>query len=451
MPTPTPWPSIDERRERGKKLRDSRPRSALAEWAPAPDRPDVVELMRREVVQRPAELLRLRWERMTASPFACFRGAVGVWAFDVGPRPAIGLDAQLCGDAHLLNLGAYSAPDGHLVFDLNDFDHTCRGPVEWDLQRLAVSIVLAGREASQRESACHDAVAGMVASYREAVGQFAEMSAIDVARFEISPASGRRPLAPIFARAARENAAKRFKKATAPDPDGGRAEFRDEPPILRRLTDADVDRVLVALSEYRTTLGAGRQQLLDAYRPHDVASRVQGVGSFGVSCWLVLLYGTGPDDPLFLQVKQVDACAWTPWLPALTPPHHGQRAAEGQARTQTVSDPFLGWTQVGDAQCLVRQWSDHKASCEVDTLTGRALEDYAELCGHVLAKAHARTGDAAALAGYCGTGDNLDVALARFALAYADQAEADHGRLIAASRAGALAPPTAAAAPASAR
>jgi uncharacterized protein (DUF2252 family) len=197
-------------------------------------------------------------------------------------------------------------------------------------------------------------------------------------------------------------------------------------------------------------LGAGRQQLLDAYRPHDVASRVQGVGSFGVSSWLMLLYGTGPDDPLFLQIKQIDGCAWESWLPAPLPSHHGRRAAEGQARTQTVSDPFLGWTQVGDAQCLVRQWSDHKASCEVDTLTGRSLADYAELCGHVLAKAHARTGDAAALAGYCGTGDNLDVALADFALEYADQAEDDHARLVAALRAGALTT-AAAAAPASAR
>jgi uncharacterized protein (DUF2252 family) len=186
--------------------------------------------------------------------------------------------------------------------------------------------------------------------------------------------------------------------------------------------------VFAALSEYRTTLGAGRQQVLDAYHPHAVAARAQGTDSLGLACWVVLCYGNGARDPLFLQIKEIAPSAWGRDAEV----HAGRRAAEAQARTQTVSDPFLGWATVDRAACLVRQWSDHKASCKVEMLGGRALGEYAALCGQVLAKAHARTGDAAMLAGYVGGGDNLDRAIAAFAVAYADLAEADHARVAAA-------------------
>jgi uncharacterized protein (DUF2252 family) len=417
--------SIDERRARGKALREALPRSAHATWTP-PDR-DPLAILERAIVGRDPERVALRWSRMIASTFSCYRGAVALFAHDVAPMPVAGIEVQLCGDAHLFNLGAYAAPDGHLVFDLNDFDHACRGPFEWDLRRLAASVVLAGREGGQKDAACKDAVTAMVASYRAAIDRYSAMRVLEVARLEISPADGHRPLAAIFERAMRDTPERLVKRATEATPDG-LARFKHDPPGLRPLDAAAAAPVLAALSEYRTSLGAGRQQVLDGYRPHAVAARAQGTDSLGLASWVVLCYGNGARDPLFLQVKQIAPSAWGREADM----HAGRRAAEAQARTQTVSDPFLGWATVGDAQCLVRQWSDHKASCKVEMLTGRALGEYAALCGQVLAKAHARTGDAAMLAGYCGGGDNLDRAIAAFAIAYADEAEKDHDRVVAA-------------------
>lgn len=425
---PEPIASVADRRAKGKQLRDKVHRSDHGACALRHDRPDPLALFQGEITARRADLLPIRWGRMAASPFACFRGTAGVMAFDVGRHPSAGLDVQLTGDAHLLNLGAYAAPDGHLVFDLNDFDHACRGPFEWDLKRLAVSFVLAGREAGQHEGGCRDAATVMVASYRTSLERFAQMRVLELARYEITPGSSQRGLSPVFDKAARDTPSRLLKKVTEPD-GTGRARFRAEPPILRPLVEAEVSDVLSGLAAYRDSLGAGRQQVLDAYRLHDLAFRVVGVGSVGVDAYLILLYGNGAEDPLFLQIKQVDGCCWEPYLPGYKIDHHGRRAAEAQARTQTVSDPFLGWTRIAGKDYLVRQWSDHKASIAVETLTGRSLLDYAELCGEVLAKSHARTGDAAMLAGYCGSGDHLDQAIAKFASWYADRAEQDHARL----------------------
>lgn len=416
-----------DRRARGKARRDAMPRSAQASWA-AVDR-DPVAIIERAIAGRDPERVALRWQRMTESAFAYFRGSVVVFAHDVAPLAAAGLDVQLCGDAHLFNLGAYAAPDGHLVFDLNDFDHACRGPFEWDLRRLAVSVVLAGREAGQKAAACRDAAAAMVAGYRGELDRCAGMRVLDVARLEVSPADGHRPLAPIFARAARDTPERLVRRATITDADG-LVRFKDDPPGLRPLDGDAAAPVLAALSGYRTTLGAGRQQVLDAYQPVHVAARAQGLDSLGLASWLVLAFGNGPRDPLFLHLKEIAPSAWGREADL----HAGRRAAEAQARTQTVSDPFLGWATVGGAPCVVRQWSDHKARSTVEMLAGRALAEYAALCGQVLAKAHARTGDAATLAGYAGGGDNLDRALAAFALAYADQVEADFARVVAARR-----------------
>ncbi|HTJ44525.1 MAG TPA: DUF2252 domain-containing protein [Kofleriaceae bacterium] len=419
--------SPDERRARGKALREALPRSSLGAWAPSAR--DAIAILSRAVVGRDPSRVELRWSRMAESPLACFRGAITLFATDVMREPTAGVEVQLCGDAHLFNLGAYAAPDGHLVFDLNDFDHACRGPFEWDLRRLAASVVLAGREAGQREGACRDAVSSMVASYREAIDRYAEMRVLDVARTEISPRDRHRPLAPIFERAARDTPARLLRKATASSPEGT-ARFREDPPYLVPLPSLDL--LGSSWSSYRDSLGAGRQQVLDAYTPVEIASRAQGIDSLGLASWIVLAFGNGDRDPLFLQLKEIGACAWGRERDV----HGGRRAAEGQARTQTVSDPFLGWTSVDGVPCLVRQWSDHKGRCTVEMLGGRALGEYAALCGQVLAKAHARTGDAAILAGYVGSGDNVDRALASFAVAYADQATADHAALIAAIRAG---------------
>jgi uncharacterized protein (DUF2252 family) len=425
----------------GKALRGRVPRSVHAEWTVDRERAGFLAALQASVSGRRADLLPIRWGRMAASPFGFFRGAAALFAADVGPLATCGLEVQACGDAHLLNLGAYAAPDGHLVFDLNDFDETCRGPFEWDLRRLAASVVVGGRHAGLGDGACVHAASALVRSYREALALFAPMRVLALARHEISRRSGRRPLAPIFARAARNTPAQLLGRATA-RAQGGYARFRTERPLLRRIEPAASLPVLAALGAYRETLGPGRQQILDRYEAADVAFKVVGTGSVGVEVYLVLLYGNGPGDPLFLQLKEEDSSCWQPFLGAARDarerPHQGRRAAEGQLRTQTVADPFLGWTRVGTKDFLVRQWSDHKASVNVGLLDRETIEEYAALCGEVLAKAHARTGDTAMLAGYCGRGDALDRALARFALGYADQAEADHARLRKAIRSGKL-------------
>jgi uncharacterized protein (DUF2252 family) len=403
-------------------------------------RADLLDRLRATVEGRRANLLPIRWARMAASPFGFFRGAAELMAADLGPLPATGLDVQLSGDAHLLNLGAYAAPDGHLVFDLNDFDETCRGPFEWDLKRLSASLVAAGRTAGLKDSACSGAVRAMVEAYRDGLDRFSRMRTVELARFEITPKSRTRPLAPIFRRAARHTAEQLIERVTVPD-SGGFSRFRSEPPLLVPLRAAEARPVLEALPAYRATFGPGHQQFVEAYSPRDLAFKVVGTGSVGVDDYVVLLYGNGPRDPLFLQIKEADAPCWAPYLrkeKGRSRPHHGRRVAEGQLRTQTVSDPFLSWTTIGSKAYLVRQWSDHKASADVRKLSDGSMDEYAVLCGQVLAKAHARTGDGAMLSGYCGRGDQLDSALARFALAYADQTEADHAGLCKAIRAGTL-------------
>jgi uncharacterized protein (DUF2252 family) len=354
-------------------------------------------------------------------------------ASDLGPLATCGLEVQLCGDAHLLNLGAYAAPDGRLVFDLDDFDQSCRGPFEWDLKRLATSFVVGGRVAGHSDADCNSSVRSLVRTYREDLDRLSRMRVVEAARLEITPRSTGKRLAPVFTGAARDTPGKLVKKATVTG-SGGRSRFRSAPPHQFRMKRVEVEKVLRSLAEYGTTLGPNGRQMLDAYVPFDTAFRVAGTGSIGVDNYLVLLYGSGVDDPLFLQLKEEDSSCWRPYLPHAVDyerlyPHQGRRTAEGQLRAQTVADPFLGWTRMGGKDFVVRQWSDHEAKINVGMLRKRAvLEDHAALCGQVLAKAHARTGDAAMLSGYCGRSERLDAAIASFAMAYAEQTERDYER-----------------------
>ncbi|HEX8909687.1 MAG TPA: DUF2252 domain-containing protein [Anaeromyxobacteraceae bacterium] len=428
-----PRPSVRERKAMGKALRNRLPRKDHAAWTVVPRRVDLVHQLKAAVAGRRADLLPIRWGRMVASPFGFYRGAAALMASDIGPLPTSGLEVQVCGDAHLLNLGAYAAPDGHLVFDLNDFDETCRGPFEWDVRRLAASFAVAGRTAGHGDGACAGAVRAMVQAYRDGLDRFSELPVLDLVRYEITPRSTRKPLAPIFRQAARHTPQQLLEKATAPGPKGF-AHFLSKPPLLTPLEAAEAGALRRSLAAYRSTLGMGRQQALDAYTPWDFAFKVVGTGSVGVDAYLVLLYGNGARDPLFLQIKEEDPTCWRPHLKSAGDyfaayPHQGRRTAEGQLRTQTVADPFLGWTRFGGTDFVVRQWSDHKASVDVSMLSDGTIQDYAALCGEVLAKAHARTGDPAMLAGYCGASDRLDRAVGTFALAYADQTEADHALL----------------------
>jgi len=430
---PLPRATLAERKAMGKALRERVPRRELGSWTVDRRRPHLIAQVRAGAQAHRADLPPIRWRRMLASPFEFYRGAASLMASDLGPVPTCGLQVQVCGDAHLLNFAAHQDAEGRLVFDLNDFDETCRGAFEWDLKRLAASIVVAGRSVGQKDRACAESVRWMVRAYREGLDLFAEMRVLELARFEITLPASDKPLAPIFQSAARNTPRQLLKKATRPDAEG-LACFLNQPPLLVPLKPTEARVVLGALKDYRAGWGFGRRRELNAYAPWDCARKVTGTGRVGMDNFLVLLYGNGAGDPLFLQFKEQGASCWSPYLKNSRSyvkdyPHQGRRAAEGQFETQTVADPFLGWTKMAGKDFLVRQWSDHEDSVDVSMTVGDTLRDYAALCGQVLAKAHARTGDAAMLAGYCGGGDRLDNSMARFALAYADQTEVDHGRM----------------------
>jgi uncharacterized protein (DUF2252 family) len=439
---PPPRATLAARKALGKALRERVPRRELGSWTVDRRRPHLVAQIRASALGRRSELLSLRWRRMMASPFAFFRSTAALMATDLGPVPTCGLEVQACGDAHLLNFAAQPEPDGRLVFDLNDFDETCRGAFEWDLKRLSASIVVAGRSVGQKDRVCAESVRWMARAFRESLDLFAEMRVLELARFEITPPSVDKPLPPIFHHAARQTPRQLLKKATRPDAEGF-ARFQRRPPFLQPLDHAEARVVLGALKRYRDNGGFGRRSELDAYAPWDCARKVSGTSRVGGDDFVVLLYGNGAGDPLFLQFTEQSATCWKAYLRdaksyLIRYPHQGQRAAEGQFRTQTVEDPFLGWTRMDGKDLLVRQWSDHEDSLDVSMAVDGTLRDYAALCGQVLAKAHARTGDAAMLAGYCGGGDRLDNSMARFALAYADQAEEDYGRMRKALKSGLL-------------
>ena len=429
---------LEARRAQGRSRRDTVKRTSQADWKPSHGRPNPVAELLSANKDRHQELLPIKWGRMDASPFGFFRGAAPLMAMDLGMLPATGLEVQMCGDAHILNLGAYASPDGHLVFDINDFDETLRGPWEWDVKRLATSLVLAGRGSGESKSGGMDAVRAFVESYRAALKVFSEMKVVDLARWEIRPRTGNDSVRTVFEKAERTDAGVLLKKLTVPDK-SKMPRFHDLEPVLSHVPEATAKAVLASLKMYRDGLGVDYRHFLDAYRPVDVAFKLVGTGSVGTLDYVVLMLGNGPDDALFLQIKEEVPSCYAPYLPAhRAVTHEGQRVANGQRRIQTVSDPFLGWTTVNGEDYLVRQLSDHKASVDVTKLEGRILTEYGVLCGELLAKAHARTGDAAAISGYCGDSTRLDRAIAKFAVAYADQTERDYSALRQAIKVGKL-------------
>jgi uncharacterized protein (DUF2252 family) len=417
-----------EREAFGKGLRERVRRVDQDAWVAGPR--DVVARVRQAEVGRRAELLPIKYGRMAVSPFAFLRGSAVVMAADLAVLPHTGYAIQICGDAHVRNLGAYSSPDGDIVFDLNDFDETCRAPWEWDLRRLATSIVLVGRESGNSERVITDATEAMVAAWRMTMGELAGTSAIELARYHVRRVPRDGVVGRVLAKAERSTPLASLNQLTGPpdasDP-GGRRRFVEKLPKLRRIPDEEATRVLAALAPYRDTLGPARQLVLDAYLPYDVAFKIVGTGSIGTRDYVVLCQGNGPEDPLVLQVKQAVPSVYAPYVggdPRIAS-HQGRRVAEGQHRLQTWVDPFLGWTTLDGFDFLVRQLADHKASIEPGDLRRDALVEYAEVAGEVFAKAHARTGDAAILYGYAGESEKLDRALAALAVKAADQATAD--------------------------
>ena len=440
LPMVPPVDTTAERRAGGRSCRKVIARGNHRLWSPAAERPDPVQVLVTANTGRLSEVLPIKWARMAASPFGFFRGAAPLMARDLAGYPVTGLTVQLCGDAHVRNLGAYAAPDGHLVFDLNDFDETvAAAPWEWDVKRLATSLILANREAGGQDPAGAAAVREFARCYRHALRRFAAMHVLDLMTYEVHRYPKRSGIQDILQKAERATPARNLAKLTVPGPNG-EPRFHDQPPILSHVDEEKAREVIASLQAYRDTLGLDRRQALDAYRPVDVTFKVVGTGSVGTRDYVVLLLGNGPEDALFLQVKEELPSAWTAALPAGAEDgmHQGRRVAEGQHRCQTATDPFVGWTSIDGHDYLVRQLSDHKASLDPARLVGEVLIEYAQVCGETLAKAHARTGSAAALAGYGGKADRLDRALADFALAYAEQTTQDHAALVAAIQDGRL-------------
>ena len=411
--------------------------------AQAPGKPgerNAFHLLQKFATDRLPHLLDLKYERMAASPFAYLRGAVPVMAYDLSLGPHTGLFTQLCGDAHVRNLGAYAAPDGRLVFDINDFDETVRGPFEWDVKRMATSIQLAGREAGETEDECRQAVRLFLRRYRKSLRRFAAMPVLELGRYQIHRAAELETMDEVFSRAERSTPPKLRDALTEAAKTKKGAEtrvFRNRPPVLERLHGEERAAVLHSHTAYLATIEPERRHLLSRYRAVDVAFKVVGTGSVGLRAYLVYFEGNGPDDPLFLQVKQEVASAWATYLPASAAVnegaavsegarlHEGWRVVNGQRAMQVQSDPFLGYTEIGGRDFLVRQLNDHKGSVNLGTLDARSLAHLADLCGELLARGHARAGEPDALAGYIGRGNRFDRAVAEFARRYADRTERD--------------------------
>jgi uncharacterized protein (DUF2252 family) len=422
------WTTPQERRRFGQARRKQIGRQQHDNLHPRARSASPLELLARAMRGRVSTLVRLRYELMAESPFAYFRGAAPVMAADLAVVPSTGIVSQLCGDAHVRNLGAFAAPDGRLVFDINDFDETIRGPFEWDLKRMAASLVLAGRAAGHKEGGARRAVEAFIERYSAQMHEFAHMPLLEVGRFQVHRIGLAQPVHAALLKAERATPLHTLEQLTEPTSTERSAprRFKESKPMLTRISAAQRAAVLASLASYRTMLEPQRQHLLSLYRPVDYAFKVVGTGSVGLRDYCVYLEGNGPGDPLFLQIKEEAGSAYAPYLPDAQSPHHnGQRVAEGQRAMQVQTDPFLGWAHMGARTFLVRQLNDHKGSIDLEDLAGAGLKAYAEVCGELLARGHARSGDPLAIAGYLGSGEGFAEALARFGCAYADQTEKD--------------------------
>lgn len=439
-----------DRQAVGLRARKQLARSAHANFEAKACKHPPLELLRESMRGRVPHLVKLKYERMAASAFGFFRGAVPIMAADLACHPNTGITTQICGDAHVLNLGAYSGLDGRLVFDVNDFDETLRGPFEYDVKRLATSLILAGREAGVKRSARHDAVLHFAEQYRRMMHVFAAMPVIEIARYQIHRLAETEPMPAILAQAERSTPQKMLKALTEPASDSGgerpgsalpnvanrngaARRFRTEPPLLERLGAKEAAMVLAALGPYARTLQPERRHFLEQYRSQDVAFKVVGTGSVGLRDYVIYFEGLSRafgTDPLFLQVKEETTSAYAAYLPEGSGhTHQGHRTMDGQRAMQLTSDPFLGYTTVEGRDYLVRQLNDHKATLQLKELTASSLLGYADVCGELFARGHARAGDPVTIAAYLGTSERFTQAILGFARAYADKTERDWGLL----------------------
>jgi uncharacterized protein (DUF2252 family) len=441
-----------ERLAAGKALRTKAPRTSHGEWADASDRPDPISLLEENSRSRVKQLVPIRYGRMSLSPFAFLRGSAVVMASDLSRTPVSGIKIQICGDAHLSNFGFYASPERNLVFDVNDFDETLPGPWEWDLKRLAASIVVAGRGNGFTAQDNHQSVVNCMQTYRTMMQSMSSMQALPVwyLHLDMTEVLGmvkskeREQLERQEKKASRSTSLRVFPKMT--EKVDGKYRIKDEPPLIThvgmdgetaKLDQHEDELVKQYFDAYVETLSDDCRLMLSKYYYVDIARKVVGVGSVGTRTWVLLLMTGGDgDDPLFLQIKEADASVLEPYWGKSAYSNHAQRVVQGQRIMQHVGDLFLGWTHGDVADLYVRQLRDMKLSEDITIMTKKEFDQYANWCTMALARAHARSGDPALISGYLGSSDLFDQAIAMFAEAYADQTERDHAALKAAIKQG---------------
>ena len=462
--------SKEESTKRGKDLRASVPRESHAQWAPAVDRPDPVELLKSQGETRVKELLPLRYERMSASAFTFYRGGALIMASDLSDTPTTGINVQACGDAHISNFGLFSSPERRTVFDINDFDETLPGPWEWDIKRLAASVEICGRDNGFSEKKRKAAVRACSEGYRQGMIKFANMGHLDVwyahldvdtLRAEVATDisnKSKKAADKMIAKAKGKNSARAIRKLT--EVVDGQLRIVSDPPVvvpmrdlvaskgdarlIERFDEQRIERLMGAvLAEYRATLPSDKRKLVESYRAVDLAHKVVGVGSVGTRAWIIVMQGADENDPLVLQVKEAQESVLERFVGKSKYRQHGHRVVAGQRAMQTASDMLLGWCRLPGEDgkrkdYYVRQLWDGKGSIDLSLLGPKQLEKLARGCGWTLAHAHARTGDRFAIAAYLGNSDKFDDAIVEFADAYAYQNENDYKRFMEAYEAGEL-------------
>ena len=417
------------------------PLESLGEVGVGEDRPDPVELLIGQDRTRLHLLVPIRHQRMAATPFTFFRGGAAIMASDLSRAPSTGLRAQLCGDAHLSNFGVFNGADKRLVFDVNDFDETSPGPFEWDVKRLAASVTIAGRNNELSAKKTRAATTEAVRGYREVLAQTLDRSPMDLRYFRIDVSSLldqdeklRMRSAKAVDKASSKDSLRALKKLTTVV--DGQRRIVSQPPLIVRLSDVvtdpddvDRDRLVEFFDRYRASLPPYRAVVLDRYHLVDMAHKVVGVGSVGLRAFVVVLQSRRTGEPLLLQVKEASASVLEPFLGASMYDEPGRRVVEGQRMMQAASDLFLGWgpSSSGDRHYYWRQLRDMKGSAEIERMSPAGLDAYARICGWSLARAHARSGPAAAIAAYLGSSDRFERAMAEFAHRYSQQNRADFG------------------------
>jgi uncharacterized protein (DUF2252 family) len=437
--------SRKERIEAGRQLRAKLPRSVHAEWKPPKNRRDPVEILEESNRGRIKELIPIRYGRMLRSPFTFLRGSAALMTYDLASLSRTGIHVQACGDCHLLNFGVFATPERNLVFDINDFDESLPAPWEWDVKRLATSFVIACRDQKFSRTDCEEAAVECVRGYREHLREYSRMSPTEVwyarldmqSLIEMSPDKETRTRREMFATKARRRVIENVFPQIAGKV-GARHRFVDQPPLFYHAdTGPDAEkRWLEGFAAYRATLSEERRVLIDRYRFEDFALKVVGIGSVGTRCAVALLVSE-EDHPLVLQIKEAGRSVLEPYAKVSQYENQGQRVVVAQRLMQSSSDIFLGWARAPRGHDIyVRQLRDMKFSIPVEGSTPEGFLRYAELCGWSLARAHAKSGDAATISGYLGKSDAFDQAMGSFALAYADQTERDYAALIRAEKSG---------------